>query len=161
MRIGAVEILAGYDGEYGTIRIFSSTERERIKGQHALFALPATGPSTAQHVAPVTSGSSVTPVAEPPARAVSGMLDEAQRQAVEAETGPVIVVAGPGSGKTRTLTQRIAYLIRQRGVPSDQLLAVTFTGRRQMRRLREAFSIAQVGLRIGPFTACPGPDAPL
>ena len=51
MRIGAVEILAGYDGEYGTIRIFSSTERERIKGQHALFALPATGPSTAQHVA--------------------------------------------------------------------------------------------------------------
>ncbi len=55
MRIGAVEILAGYDGEYGTIRIFSSTERERIKGQHALFALPATGPSTAQHVAPVTS----------------------------------------------------------------------------------------------------------
>ena len=47
MRIGAVEILAGYDGEYGTIRIFSSTERERLKGQHALFALPATGPRTA------------------------------------------------------------------------------------------------------------------
>ena len=55
MRTGAVEILAGYDGEYGTIRIFSSTERERLKGQHALFALPATGPSTAQHVAPATS----------------------------------------------------------------------------------------------------------
>ena len=43
MRTGAVEILAGYDGEYGTIRIFSSTEREQLKGQHALFALPATG----------------------------------------------------------------------------------------------------------------------
>ena len=43
MRTGAVQILAGYDGEYGTIRIFSSTEREQLKGQHALFALPATG----------------------------------------------------------------------------------------------------------------------
>ena len=156
MRTGAVEILAGYDGEYGTIHIFSSTERERIKGQHALFALPATGPSTAQHVAPATSvAPAVAPVAEPPARAVSGMLDEVQRQAVEAETGPVIVVAGPGSGKTRTLTQRIAYLIRQRGVPSDQLLAVTFTKRAAAEmhsRLRELLSTAQVGaLRIGTF----------
>jgi len=34
MRTGAVEILAGYDGEYGTIRIFSNTEREQLKGQH-------------------------------------------------------------------------------------------------------------------------------
>ena len=156
MRTGAVQILAGYDGEYGTVRIFSSTEREQLKGQHALFALPATGSSTAQHVAPATSvPPAVAPVAESPARAVSGMLDEVQRQAVEAETGPVIVVAGPGSGKTRTLTQRIAYLIRQRGVPSDQLLAVTFTRRAAAEmhsRLRELLSMAQVGnLRIGTF----------
>ena len=156
MRIGAVEILAGYDGEYGTVRIFSSTEREQLKGQHALFALPATGASTAQHVAPVTSAPpAVALVAEPPARAVSGTLDEAQRQAVEAETGPVIVIAGPGSGKTRTLTQRIAYLIRQRGVPSEQMLAVTFTRRAAAEmhsRLRELLSTAQVSdLRIGTF----------
>ena len=156
MRTGAVEILAGYDGEYGTIRIFSSTERERLKGQHALFALPATAPSTAPHVAPVTSvPPAVALVAELPAGVVSGPLDEAQRQAVEAETGPVIVVAGPGSGKTRTLTQRIAYLIRQRGVPSAQMLAVTFTKRAAAEmhsRLRELLSGAQVGnLRIGTF----------
>src|SRR3989454_9504324 len=68
MRIGAVEILAGYDGEYGTVRIFSSTEREQLKGQHALFALPATGARTAQHVAPVTSAPpAVALVAEAPA----------------------------------------------------------------------------------------------
>src|SRR4029453_15105203 len=68
MCIGAVEILAGYDGEYGTIRIFSSTEREQLKGQHALFALPATGSSPAQHVAPATHvPPAVAPVAELPA----------------------------------------------------------------------------------------------
>src|SRR5713101_1001357 len=130
MRIGAVEILAGYDGEYGTVRIFSSTEREQLKGQHALFALPATVPGAEKHAAPAKSvAPAATPVSEPQAGAVSGALDEAQQQAVEAEEGPVIVVAGPGAGKTRTLTQRIAYLIRQCGVSSAQLLAVTFTRR--------------------------------
>ena len=117
--------------------------RRLVQVQHNTSHLPQVWPPA------------VTPVAEPPARAVSGTLDEAQRQAVEAETGPVIVVAGPGSGKTRTLTQRIAYLIRQRGVPSDQLLAVTFTKRAAAEmhsRLRELLSTAQVGaLRIGTF----------
>ena len=156
MRTGAVEILAGYDGEYGTIHIFSRAEREQLKGQHALFALPATGPGTAKHAAPAIGvPPAVAPVAEPQARVVSGMLDEAQRQAVEAEEGPVIVVAGPGSGKTRTLTQRIAYLICQRGVPSAQMLAVTFTKRAAAEmhsRLQELLAVAQVGdLRIGTF----------
>jgi uncharacterized protein (TIGR00375 family) len=156
MRAGAVQILAGYDGEYGTIHIFSSTEREQLKGQHALFVLPATGASTAPHVARaprvLPAGA---PTAESPTRPVSGRLDEAQRQAVEAETGPVIVVAGPGSGKTRTLTQRIAYLIRQRGVPSEHMLAVTFTKRAATEmhsRLQQLLSVAQVeSLRIGTF----------
>jgi DNA helicase-2/ATP-dependent DNA helicase PcrA len=88
---------------------------------------------------------------------VPGALDEAQQQAVQAEAGPVIVVAGPGAGKTRTLTQRIAYLIRQRGVPSTQMLAVTFTKRaaaEMHRRLRELLPESQVAdLHLGTFTA--------
>ena len=56
-------------------------------------------------------------------------LDADQRRAAEIVTGPLLVVAGPGSGKTRTLTHRIAHLVTRRSVPPEQCLAVTFTRR--------------------------------
>lgn len=87
---------------------------------------------------------------------LTGDLDEEQREAVQAPRGPVCVLAGAGTGKTRTITRRIAYLVAAGHVAPSQVLAVTFTSRAagEMRgRLRSLDEQGADGIGTGAVQA--------
>ena len=157
MRGREVIVEAGYDGEYGTIRLFEPGEKEKMAGQLCLLADPPptsrsrggalsppseNGPpcppveSTAPSV-PAKKAASPQPAesgsrkknAETRQASASQPLNTKQTRAVTADMRPLIVVAGPGTGKTRTLTHRISHLESSKQVRPGEVTAVTFTNR--------------------------------
>ncbi len=83
-------------------------------------------------------------------------MNPQQAEAITAGAGPVLVLAGPGSGKTRVLTRRIAYLIHEQDVPHHRIMAVTFTNKAagEMRsRIEKLLGDRLRGLQIGTFHA--------
>ncbi|MFC1918546.1 ATP-dependent helicase [Chloroflexota bacterium] len=83
-------------------------------------------------------------------------LNPAQREAVETVSGPVLILAGPGSGKTRVITYRVAYLIKVCGISPHRIMAVTFTNKaaREMKdRLKQLLGNAMEDLTLGTFHA--------
>ena len=153
---------AGYDGVYGTIRLFREEELRQKTSGASLFKeeLPlqtkqANAPTDVRAAdtskqgratqrkadAALTHTTSVSTVPSDDTTAVSAAdilagLDSDQRRAAEIIAGPLLIVAGPGSGKTRTLTHRIAHLISNHRVRPEHCLAITFT-RRAADEMRE------------------------
>lgn len=135
LRSGDVIRQAGYDGEYGVIRLFQDGELDRLAGNRLLFDMPLFSPArraktrakdeTPEEDAPTFPEATAM---QPSGRSgVLAGLDPDQAHAAETVDGPLMVIAGPGSGKTRMLTHRIAHLVLECGVPAGSCLAVTFT----------------------------------
>ena len=175
---------AGYDGVYGTIRLFEDAELHRYtrgaplfgeERQASQFGEGDPGPASAHAAPPApfaraealplpTGGEPELPCTQTDSRHAAGPgpagegspapgegpsrrrsrgdavpferpadfldeLDTEQRRAVETVDGALLIVAGPGSGKTRTLTHRIAHLVTSHAVSPDRCLAITFTRR--------------------------------
>ena len=150
LRRGEVIREAGYDGEYGTIRLFQPDELDGT----ALFAMTdLSAPAGVRKNSAERSGlpqAATEPrarrgAAAPAASSTEALgsvlqgLDPEQRAAAIAG-GPLLIIAGPGTGKTRTLTHRIAYQVTELGGAHSraarQFLAITFT-RRAAQEMRD------------------------
>jgi DNA helicase-2/ATP-dependent DNA helicase PcrA len=158
VREGQVTLAAGYDGEYGTLKLFEPHERDTLSLQMALFApaksktspqksnLEVPGPDiqaepeSADRSTAGWSQNELLDLAEPPTEArrdrprpageliLTGLNPQQQEAVLGADTH-LLIAAGPGTGKTRTLTHRIAYLILKRDVAPENVLAITFTNK--------------------------------
>jgi uncharacterized protein (TIGR00375 family) len=131
LRKRQVNVRPGYDGEYGVVSLFNEEERRAILGQNKLFIV--------EQPKKVVSQNTGTGLAAAEGRTdkdikkgsvpVGVELSPEQQQVVRTDQAVLRVIAGPGTGKTRTLVERIAYLIREGGADPATITAVTFTNK--------------------------------
>ncbi|RJR50783.1 MAG: hypothetical protein C4576_04620 [Desulfobacteraceae bacterium] len=135
MRLNQVIREGGYDGEYGRIRLFRHEEKSRLSGQFGLFqpgrrSAPPSRRKEEQRAVKPPTGRRKTPSFEPSGSdPILDPLNPEQKEAVLHEEGHLLIIAGPGTGKTLTLTHRIAHLIRSAQAEPGQILALTFTNK--------------------------------
>ena len=126
LRLGQVERVPGYDGAFGHVVLLTPAERQALEGQTSLFG--AAKAKTAKKQGRPAAPKPAAPQKEQAPSQPTAQLNPEQRRAAE-WTGPALaVVAGPGTGKTKTLTARILHLLEQGAAPGE-ITAVTFTRR--------------------------------
>ncbi|MDR1417839.1 MAG: UvrD-helicase domain-containing protein [Endomicrobium sp.] len=138
LRNGQVIKHAGFDGEYGVIKLFEQKELERKNSTNLMFDMEiSTKPSKIEEK-PVSSPKEIpelyyqnynfdTPVLDN--KGVLSGLDEYQLSAIKNTNKHLLIIAGPGSGKTTVLTKRIAYMVLENNIVPENFLAITFTRR--------------------------------
>jgi uncharacterized protein (TIGR00375 family) len=152
MRGGDIQIDPGFDGEYGKVNIFSRQEKQDLRGEKPLsFILPSPRvsnkeksiPSRVEKKTGVKKRSTPLPKPDRPAREIGLLegLNPGQKQAVESKNPAILIQAGPGTGKTRTLTAKIASLISEKKTDPNAILALTFTNKaaRELTRRIDTF----------------------
>ncbi len=153
LRAGKVIRLGGYDGEYGVIKVFQPGEKETLLGQTSLLS----GVTVSEAKKAASAAQPIHLLEEPSAAAQETRPNIEQEAAVRAEESTVAVVAGPGTGKTGTLVNRIAWLIEEKNVSPREITAVTFTRQaagEMLERLEKRLGKKRVkGLTVGTFHA--------
>ncbi len=145
MRQREVIVQQGYDGEYGRITVFTPEERNGALAQDSLFDEAVSRPrkpepvQTCRESAPLNRPGMPVPAGigehdgkqqDPSGKEdLLAQLDRAQTEAVHHGQGPALVLAGPGSGKTRVLTSRIITLLQTGLARPQNCLAITFTNK--------------------------------
>lgn len=166
-----VHISEGYDGEFGRITVFDKSELDKYRhGKLFLFQHTEDIADTTEK-SPNDSQKSVkfnihafqerynqmktqSVESAESATSITAPANNDQQKAIEFGMGACMVIAGPGSGKTRILTKRIARLIREKIVPGKNILAITFSNKAaQEMRERVAAQIEEHGAHISTFHA--------
>jgi ATP-dependent DNA helicase UvrD/PcrA len=148
----------GYDGEYGVIHLFEAAEKRTLCGQASFFSLPERRSNVAEKGILFEKRSKdeveEEPLQSPPFDPILSSLNEAQKEAVLHRGSHLLIVAGPGTGKTLTLTHRIAYQIRSGYVRPEEVLALTFTNKaaKEMKRRLTAL-IPEARVHVATFHA--------
>ncbi len=138
MRAGEIHIEEGFDGQFGVIRVFHPQEQAYLPSQESLFS--GVREKSVVYTANQNMRFSLSEFrtlyaqqaaqkAQTPVEKKNNGLNAEQQAAVSHYRGPALCTAGPGSGKTRVLTERIKELIRTKHVNPVSILALTFTNK--------------------------------
>lgn len=129
LRSGKVIKQSGYDGEYGKIKLFEEDELKEKKYVNLKFdlGLPEVTSSKKEQKKNITPRTLPFKVTEQKEENKTCVFDEFQKEAMETKAKQALIVAGPGSGKTTVLVNRIIYQISNFDIQAQNILAITFT----------------------------------